>query len=70
MTSSIIDQVLHEGAIAVVVAPALAVLLAQTGDIGGFVSPIVVVVVRKVVGICVQGAVEPKAGKEGESRYW
>jgi hypothetical protein len=69
MISSIIDQVLHEGAISIIVAPALAVFLAQTGDIGGFVSSIIVVVVREVVGICVEGVVEPEAGKESERSY-
>jgi hypothetical protein len=70
MVSPVIDQVLHEGAISIVVAPALAVLLAQAGDIGGFVSPMVVVVVREVVGIREEGAIEPEAGKEGKRCYW
>jgi hypothetical protein len=70
MVSPVVDHVLHEGAISIVVAATLAVLLAQARDIDGFVSPIVVVVVREVVGIREEGAIEPEAGKEGKRCYW
>jgi hypothetical protein len=70
MVSPVIDQVLQEGAISIVVTPALAVLLAQARGIDGFVSPIVVVIVREVVGIREEAAIEPEAGKEGERCDW
>jgi hypothetical protein len=65
----VIDKVLHECAISVIVAPTLAVLLAQAGNIGGLVPTIIVVVVREVIGVCVEGPVEPEAGEKCESSY-
>lgn len=69
MICAIVDQSLDERAVSVVVAPALTVLLTQAGDIGGFVSPIIVVVVWEMVGVRVDGAVKPETRKEGEGSY-
>lgn len=70
MIRSVIDQVSHEGAIAIIVAPALTVLLTQAGDIGGFVPSIMVVVIREAIGVCVKRTVKPKAGEKCEGCYW
>jgi hypothetical protein len=69
MIRPVIDKVLHECAISIIVTPTLAVLLAQAGNIGSFVPTIVVVVVREVIGVSVEGPIEPEAGEKGERSY-
>ena len=67
MIGSVIDQFLHECAVTIIVAPTFAILLTQTGDIGGLIATMVIPVVWEMVGIGVERAVEPQAREECES---